>query len=192
VNDAVQKSEHDGFWIRYTNVFLDTALSHGVPQRKLALFRVGKGLYERIEEDRWSGLDMEVHEHPIISGSIGEIREPVVHNDERGLAKFIDRHRDYALWEARRFELLKHGGDTARSALTSRQRFKYSNIGKWWYPWFYFVLSYVARGGFLDGAAGFHYAVYKAWYFLTVRLLILERAHGREKTAGASTERGGS
>ena len=38
-----------------------------VTLRKLALFRVGEVEYERIEEDRWSQCDMEVHEHPVVT-----------------------------------------------------------------------------------------------------------------------------
>ncbi len=57
---------------------------------------------------------------------------------------------------------------------TDRQRFKYRHLAKWWYRWFYFLFTYVAKRGFLDGAAGFHYAFFKLWYFQTIRLLIRE------------------
>lgn len=172
--DALRSTEHEGYWLNYSNWFLGRPLRHGLPQKKLALFRVGKGLYERIEEDHWSALDMEIHEHPIIDGSVGEIKARIEHNDDRGVAKFIDRHRDYALWEARRFELLRRGGSAPLAQLTGRQRVKYRHLDKWWYPWFYFLYSFVVRGGMFDGAAGFHYAFYKTWYFHTIRLLIVE------------------
>lgn len=170
---AVAKSQHHGYWLNYTNYFMGRALKHGLPQRKLALFRIGSGLYERIEEKSWSKLDMEIHEHPIIEGSVGEIKAPIDHRDFRGIEKFIERHRDYAIWEAKRF--LSVSAETANSLpLTARQKFKYANCNKWWYPWFYFFYTYGARGGFLDGSAGFYYAFYKAWYFCSIRLLIKE------------------
>jgi glycosyltransferase involved in cell wall biosynthesis len=174
VTEAIASSSHDGYWLNYTNYFLGRRLRYGVPQRKLALFRVGKGLYERIDENRWSTLDMEVHEHPILDGSVGEIRSPIEHNDFSGIEKFIDRHLDYARWEARRFLLLKQEGQVGWAKLTQRQRFKYRHLPSWWYPWFYFLYTYVVRLGFLDGAKGFQYAFYKAWYFLTIRLMIQE------------------
>jgi glycosyltransferase involved in cell wall biosynthesis len=170
---AIASGAHNGYWLNYTNHFLGRRLRYGVPQRKLALLRVGAGLYERIEEDAWSGLDMEVHEHPVVQGSVGEIRAPIEHNDFSGLDKFIDRHRDYAQWEARRFLLEQHRA-TGGPALTARQRLKYRHLGSWWYAGFYFLHTYVVRLGFLDGAAGFQYALYKAWYFLTIRLMIQE------------------
>jgi glycosyltransferase involved in cell wall biosynthesis len=171
---AIQLGCYNGFWLNYTNHFMGRKLRHGVPQRKLALFKVGSGLYERIEEHSWTKLDMEIHEHPLITGPVGEILAPIEHNDYRGIDNFVDRHRDYARWEARRFLLLEREGELDASLLTERQRFKYGNIQKWWYPWLYFGYSYFVRGGFLDGSAGFYYACYKTWYFLTVRVLIAE------------------
>lgn len=121
---------------------------------------------------------MEIHEHPIVEGKVGEISAPIEHNDFRGIEKFLDRHRDYARWEARRLLVLERQGRHSAAELTSRQRFKYRNLRRWWYPWLYFIHAYVVRRGFLDGTAGFHYAFYKAWYFLTIQLMARElRAH---------------
>lgn len=171
---AIACGNHSAFWLTYTNYFLGSRLKYGLAQRKLALFKKGKGLYEHIDEESWSALDMEIHEHPIIDGSVGEIRAPIEHNDFRGIEKFLDRHRYYARWEAHRLLLLGRGGGLVSHALTARQKFKYRNLGAWWYPGFYFVYTYFVRLGFLDGAAGFQYAFYKAWYFLTIRLLFQE------------------
>lgn len=175
LEQALQDQSAQGFWLNYTNYFLGRALQHGLSQRKLALFKVGSGLYERIEEDGWSSLDMEVHEHPVIEGHIGEIAAPIDHRDYKGLAKFIERHKDYALWEARRYRNIQESPE-AKAHFTGRQKFKYANLTKWWYPWFYFLFTYLVKAGFLDGAAGYHYAAYKAWYFQTIRLLIREEA----------------
>ena len=171
---AIGNDRCDGYWLNYTNYFLGARLLHGVPQKKLALFKVGRGLYERIDEEGWTKLDMEIHEHPIVDGQVGEIQEQIEHNDFRGIEKFLDRHRDYAVWEARRLLLLERQGALGNRSLTRRQRFKYANLTRWWYPWFYFLYSYIGKLGFLDGAAGFQYAFYKAWYFLTIRILVRE------------------
>ncbi|SNT36877.1 glycosyltransferase family 2 protein [Tropicimonas sediminicola] len=172
--EAVRDNSVSGYWLNYTNYFLGKRLDHGVTQRKLAMFRYGRGLYEKIDEDGWSALDMEIHEHPIIEGKVGEISAPIDHRDYKGIGKFIERHMNYALWEARRYALIKDDA-SAWEAFTPRQRFKYRNISKWWYSTFYFLFTYVLKGGFLDGSAGYHYAAYKAWYFRTIRLLIREQ-----------------
>lgn len=175
VRQAIEHNQFGGFWLRYTNHFLGRPLKHGDPQRKLALFSVGRGLYEKIDEEAWSGLDMEVHEHPVLDGAVGEVLAPIDHRDDRGIAKFIERHKDYALWETRRTLQLRASGPDIWDQLTERQQKKYRNIDKWWFAWAYFAWSYIVRRGFLDGLAGFSYAFYKAWYFWTIRLLLHER-----------------
>ena len=175
VDAAISKGDCDGYWLTYTNYFLGKPLRHGLTQRKLALFRVGRALYEKIEEDGWSRLDMEIHEHPIIDGAVGEITTPIDHRDYKGLARFLEKHIDYARWEAQRYAKLQEN-PAAWQHFTKRQRFKYRHLAKWWYPWFYFLFTYIVKRGFLDGSAGFHYAFYKAWYFQTIRLLIREQS----------------
>ena len=119
------------------------------------------------------------HEHPVIHGSVGQIAVPIEHCDAQGIHKLTSRHLDYAAWEARRFLKLRSDG-IAHGILTPPQRFKYAHLHRWWYPWAYFIQTYVVRLGFLDGAAGFQFAFVKAWYFNTIRLLILELAPDRE------------
>lgn len=176
LSHILEDTKGEGFWLNYTNYFLGRPLRFGVPQKKLALFRVGSAYYERIEEDRWSSLDMEIHEHPILKSAAGEIRSRIDHQDFRGIEKFIDRHLDYAKWEARRYVNIDWSKDT--SYLTERQKFKYKNIERWWYPFFYFVYSYFIKLGIFDGSAGFAYSFYKTWYFFMIRNLIAE---GRSK-----------
>ncbi len=175
VAGAVTAKGIDGYWLTYTNYFIGRPLRHGLAQKKLALFRVGKAFYEKIDEDGWSSLDMEIHEHPIVDGAVGEIDVPIDHRDDRGVARFLEKHIDYARWEARRYAKLRSDPNAAQH-LTRRQRFKYRHLAKWWYPGFYFCFTYFVKLGLLDGRAGYHYAAHKAWYFRTIRLLIREQA----------------
>ena len=162
-----------GFWLNYNNHFMGRVLRHGVPQRKLALFRTGAGQYERIDDRRWSNLDMEVHEHPVLEGTIGEISAPIDHLDYRGIDHYLARHNAYATWEARRYADLLTRGDAAWAALTPRQRTKYRNLTRWWFAPGYFVGTYFLKLGFLDGGAGFHHAFLKMLYFYEIRLKII-------------------
>jgi glycosyltransferase involved in cell wall biosynthesis len=172
VENRITNEDFSGYWINYTNVFLGRELRHGLRQRKLALFQINAGMYERIDEDRWSTLDMEVHEHPIILGRVGEISAPIKHEDDRGVYRFLDRHLDYARWEAMRLLALEHSGSW--QSLTRRQLFKYRNVRRWWFPYSYFIYTYVVKLGFLDGSAGFYYSYYKMWYFCVIRQLAIE------------------
>ncbi len=181
VRAAIVDTPHRGFWLNYTNYFLGKPIRHGVAQRKLALFRVGGIFYERIEEQAWSALDMEIHEHPIVDGSVGEIAVRIDHDDYRGIAKFIDRHRNYAMWEAKRYRTLAGlgsgnvtGNVIGNGDFSPRQRRKYRHLAAWWFPAAYFVMTYIVKLGFLDGRAGFLLAFYKAWYFTSIGVLIRE------------------
>jgi hypothetical protein len=104
---------------------------------------------------------MEIHEHPVLDGPAGDIAAPLDHHDFRGLHHFIARHNECSSWEARRYLALR--GDAAWSALTRRQRIKYSGMAHWWYAPGYFIVTYVLRGGY----AGFVYAIMKLEYFST-------------------------
>lgn len=174
VKSTLPTSPHSGFWLNYENHFLGKKLNAGDPFRKLALFRVGAGEYEKIEEDSWSHLDMEIHEHPVIQGSVGEIKAPIQHNDYRGLKHYINKHNEYSDWEAHRYTALMKAGPEKWAELTPRQQKKYKNITKWWLAPAYFISCYILKRGFLDGAVGFHFAIMKSIYFYQIRLKIKE------------------
>jgi len=172
LRQAVTSTEYVGYWINYTNHFQGHLLRFGVTQRKLALFRVGSGYYERIEDTGWSDLDMEVHEHPILDGPVGNLRCRIRHNDYTNLYKFIERHNKYSTWEARRYMArATEGQGTAR---TLRQHVKYALVESPWLSVLYFLYTYIALGGILDGGAGLHYAIYKATYFFDISQKIKE------------------
>ena len=153
-------------WIcYYDNWFLGRLLRHGDVMRKTAILRVGHGEYERIEEDHWSCLDMEIHEHLQVKGNIGVIKSRLEHQDRRDLDSYRKKHEEYANWEASRYIELR--GDFAR--LTQRQRIKYTLI-KWrWFGLAYFFISYFFKGGWLDGHAGYVFARGKWLYFSDIR-----------------------
>lgn len=191
VQAAIQSTEHVGFWLNFSNHFMGQKLRGGDAFRKLALFRVGAGEYEKIEEDNWSHLDMEVHEHPVLEGSIGQISAPIEHNDFRGLKHYIGKHNEYSSWEAMRYiRLVRQREESPESSqqsgtewegLTPRQKKKYRNLAKWWFAPAYFVASYFLKRGFVDGAVGFYFSVLKAIYFFQIRLKILEALKGKSE-----------
>ncbi len=174
VESAIQVPEVNGYWLTFHNYFQGKLLKYGIPFRKLALFRIGKGEYERIDENRWSTLDMEVHEHPIIEGTIGVIKAPVIHNDYKGMYHYLARHNEYSSWEAARYFDIKKKGLHSTHQLTARQRKKYRSLDKWWWASLYFFSNYFIRLGFLDGREGFVFSFLKAVYFFEIRCKIKE------------------
>ncbi|HEX8466145.1 MAG TPA: glycosyltransferase family 2 protein, partial [Abditibacterium sp.] len=148
----------NGFWVPFDNYFMGRLLRHGDKFRKLPLLRVGYGEFERIDEQAWSQLDMEVHEHLIVEGEVGEMKSPLVHNDFKNLEAYYARHNQYSTWEANRFLSL---GDGESQRFTQRQKIKYRLLTSPLFPLLYFCGSYIGKRGFLDGIAGFRFAVSK-------------------------------
>jgi glycosyltransferase involved in cell wall biosynthesis len=167
ITAALPGSSHQGFLLSYTNYFLGRRLRGGYPLRKLALFRVGETEYERINEEAWSQCDMEVHEHPIVSGSVGTIRSRIDHRDLRGIDSYMRKHNEYAAWEAHR--LLASRRDPAADRSWSRnQRLKYRLVTTPWGGLVFFFGSFFAMGGWRDGSVGFAFAVLKSAYFVQI------------------------
>jgi glycosyltransferase involved in cell wall biosynthesis len=172
---VLPSTAHVGFWLNYDRWFLGRRLRFGEPNRKLALFRIGTGEYERVEEKEWTPLDMEVHEHPILRGTTGEISARIDHRDFRSLDHWLEKHRQYAKWEANRLLAFRERGSPSWSSLSPRQRWKYSALGRWWLPPAYFAYAYILRLGLLDGWSGLAYAWFKARYFSQIRERFRER-----------------
>jgi glycosyltransferase involved in cell wall biosynthesis len=170
---ALPGSSHQGFLLSYTNYFLGRRLRGGYPLRKLALFRMGEVEYERIEEDHWSHCDMEVHEHPIVPGSIGLIRSRIDHRDLRGIDSYMAKHNQYAAWEAHR--LFSHRQDPHTAASWKpHQRLKYRLISSPWGGLAFFFGSFFAMGGWRDGSIGFAFCLLKAGYFTQIACRLRE------------------
>lgn len=159
-----------GYWLSYTVYFLGRRMKGGYPLRKLALFRVGAGEYERVDEQQWSRLDMEVHEHPVLPGKVGTLHSKIDHQDFRGVANFIAKHHEYASWEAARF--LKGAGPENSATWTWQQQLKYRMMQSVLVGPAYFLGSYVLLGGFRDGARGLALALLKMAYFTEVHCKI--------------------
>jgi glycosyltransferase involved in cell wall biosynthesis len=170
---ALTNTTNHGFWITYQNHFLGKPI-RGDRFTKLALFRRSKGRYERIDEDHWSHLDMEIHEHAIIEGPVGQLNTPISHRDFRGLEHYIDKHNQYSSWEAQRYLKI----DEKNMQLTSRQRVKHHLIDTWLLAPLFFIYLYLLRLGFLDGRRGWMFSLLKAQYFYQIKMKIEEARVG--------------
>jgi len=160
---------HNAFILSYDNWFMGRMLKHGDTMRKSAILRIGKGGYEKIEEHGWSSLPIEVHEHLVAEGTCGTIAARMEHHDRNRLTKYYAKHNEYSDWEANRYMAIADW-----SVLTQRQRMKYRMIQWKIFPFFYFCASYFAKRGFLDGAAGFYFAIGKMFYFYQIQAKIRE------------------
>lgn len=171
---SLEKGDYVGYYLNYTRYFLGKKLKGGYPLRKLALFQYGAGEYERVDEERWSGLDMEVHEHLIVKGKVGIIRSEIDHRDFQGVAHYVIKHNEYATWEAERF--LKTYTDENNKHLTWAQKLKYRLMKSILIGPAYFFGSFLLLGGFRDGSRGLAFAILKMSYFTQVHCKIREKS----------------
>ena len=173
IASSLANSLHQGYILSYNNYFLGKRLRGGYPLRKLALFRVGEVEYEYIAENNWSKCDMEVHEHPIASGSVGRIRNKIDHRDFRGIDNYVEKHNQYASWEANRLFYIANNS-SIRENWTLKQHIKYNIIAAPWGGLVFFFLSYFGMGGWRDGRIGFAFSLLKASYFTQIACRLSE------------------
>jgi len=157
---------YNGYTIQFENYFMGKKLRYGYGFNKSALFKKSKGAYEKIDEDLWSHLDMEVHEHPIIEGNVGIIKAKVIHKDFKNLEHYIDKHNAYSTWEAQRYLQLKKSKNIH---LSFNQKIKYGLLNTGLLPLVYFIGAYFLKLGFLDGKEGFYLARFKSHYFFQIQ-----------------------
>lgn len=178
VRQKISETDKVGFWLNYSIYFLGKQLKGGYPLKKLALFKVGSGEYEKIDEDRWSKLDMEVHEHPILSGQVGIIKNKIDHQDFRGISHYVIKHNDYAAWEAQRY-IKALNDQQSHKTLTWKQKLKYWLIQSPLVGPVYFCGTFFLLGGFKDGSRGLVFSILKMSYFTQVYCKIKESRNQR-------------
>ena len=161
--------EENGFWLTYHNYFLGKRINHGIPFRKLFLLRNGNGSFQRVEDQRWTNLDMEVHEQLEIKGKVGVINAKIIHNNFDGYGDFILKHNKYSEWEAKRY---LYGEEEFKVSI--RQKVKRVLIDSYLLGPLYFLANYILFFGFLDGKTGILHSVAKAHYFFDVKIKIDE------------------
>jgi glycosyltransferase involved in cell wall biosynthesis len=172
LKSTLAATDKQGFWLNYTVYFLGKELKGGYPLRKLALFQVNSGEYEHIDEEHWSKLDMEVHEHPIVKGDVGLIKSKIDHQDFRGTSNFITKHNEYASWEAARF--LKASEANPSKDWTIKQKLKYRLMKSVFIIPAFFFGSYILYRGFRDGTRGFAHAILRMSYYTQIYCKIQE------------------
>lgn len=150
----------------------------GFSHSAVLLFRRGTARFERLANDPTAGQDMEVHERLIVDGAIGRLRTPLIHEDFKGLDAYRDRHRRYAIWEARvRHTYLATGrfGDDSiaanafGNAQEVRRFLKGIAVRIPFEPAAWFAYHYLLRLGMLEGRAGFVASRIRAEYIAQVR-----------------------
>jgi glycosyltransferase involved in cell wall biosynthesis len=177
---VVDEGGQNGYYIARNNYFMGHRIRHCAmyPDWQLRLFRRGKGRYE----------ERIVHEHILIEGLAGYLKNPLEHNDLKGLERWLDRHNAYTSMEALevRRVLGRNHSQRIPAKLTSRGPERTRVFKEWAYRYlpfralFVFTWMYLLRGGFLDGRIGFRYCALRAFVDYQISLKVLEMREGEE------------
>lgn len=151
IRSAIKLTAHDGYFISRIDIYQGKRILFG-EAGKCKLLRLGKkgtGWWKRPVHEVWQIKDA------------GLLKQPLIHRAHKDRNEFIASVKRYALIEA---------------------RFRYKKGMPWslWqtisYPLAKWCQNYFFRAGFLDGKAGFWYAVIMAYHSWLVRknLYVLE------------------
>ena len=155
-----------GFFVRGNYVWEGRVLKYGLKNNKLALINKDKMEFPLIDDLAISGMgEIEGHYQPIIKPNnnkykIGQLSRPLLHYAYEDKKSWKKRHLGYALWES---EMNKKGAWPQDPVIWREyaKRFIRSTSLR---PYIYFLYSYILKFGFLDGKAGFSFALSRAEY----------------------------
>lgn len=169
------ESDADGYYVARQNLFAGKWIRHGgmYPDWQLRLFRKGKARYE----------DRIVHEHMLVDGASGFLKNHLIHHDYKGIERYFERHNHYTSLEAVeiiRAERASAKGDTIGASLWARGPRRRRAIKQFAYRYapgralLVFIYMYLFRLGFLDGRIGFRYCLIRAFHEYQISLKLLE------------------
>lgn len=192
---AIQNPAYNGYYLNRRVYFLGKWIRHGgkYPDWNLRLFKHQCGRYENLKTENVQNTgDNEVHEHVILEGGVGYLKEDMLHIDFRDIYQWLARHNRYSNWEAQIYYNLIHGQGEEESIepnllgnAVQRKRF----LKRIWVrlpfkPLLRFILFYILQLGFLDGKAGYIYGrlLSQYEYQIGVKLYELENFGGKLNT----------
>jgi glycosyltransferase involved in cell wall biosynthesis len=172
----------DGYYLRLEMHFLGRILRHcGASFYKLSLFRRGKGRFEcRLESQDDSMCDMEVHEHVMVNGRTGKLKNSLVHRNVESLSHYIRKHDQYSNWESRVLSAKEKDSIELDPRLFGNQAQRRRWLKKMFFrvpgsPVLLFFYRYLFCRGFLDGAPGLIYCAFQAIQMFHTKAKIYEQ-----------------
>ena len=101
IETNIKDDNYNGYYLNRKVFFLEKWIRYGgkYPDWNLRLFRHQVGRYENLNtEDIPNTGDNEVHEHVILQGNVGYLKEDMLHIDFRDIYHWLQRHNRYSNW----------------------------------------------------------------------------------------------
>lgn len=183
IREAIKDQSMNGYRICLQMYFLGRRLRHcDANFWKLSLFRRGKGRFEcRFKDQDASMADMEVHEHVVVEGAVGQLKHSLTHHNVESLSRYIQKHDEYSNWESRVLVQGESGELPPSLAGTQAQRRRWLKLRLFGIPGspvLLFLYRYLFRFGFLDGVPGLIYCGFQAVQMFHTKAKIYELKRG--------------
>lgn len=148
--EAMSLGKHAGYKLNFPHFYMNRFLYHHSDDVTRLVRR---------SDCRFEGS---VHEKLVVSGSVGKLKNPVLHFTYKGLMHYISKKDSYAWFQAQQLF------DKGKKATYFHLAFK---------PFYRFFSSYILRGGFKDGIPGFTVASVNAYGVFSryVKLMLIQR-----------------
>jgi glycosyltransferase involved in cell wall biosynthesis len=165
--------EENGFYVNRYFIFLEKRIHHCgyYPSWNIRFLRKGKARYEQ----------RQVHEHMVVDGKVGFLKNDMEHYDRRGMQHYIAKHNEYSTLEANEmFKLItgqsQSGSGSFFGPSAERRKWIKTHVwpklpARWLWRFFY---MYVLRLGILDGMVGLNFCLFMASYEHQVALKLRE------------------
>ncbi|MFV3073924.1 glycosyltransferase family 2 protein [Niveispirillum fermenti] len=166
------ESRHDAFFIDSRPVWLGRTLRFGTPYRKIALLRRDRVRFPTCDDLHITRMwEVEGHYQPVADGSVGRLCAFMLHDDAKPPAAWFDRHNRYSDWEAGLSRYAARGQQVRLAGERGwRRRAKHLVASLPCRPLLAFLHAYIWCLGFLDGRAGLHHALARAFYYWSIDL----------------------
>lgn len=155
INKTIQDTHHSGFLIQRRDSMWGKILRHG---------EVGNMAFVRLARKNAGLWSRPVHESWNVQGTVGRLKNPILHYPHTSVSSFLSEINTYS---------------------TLNAQFLYSQktqVYGWHivaYPFGKFVLNYVWRLGFIDGIAGFIFAMMMSFHSFLSRAKLYLLYYGK-------------
>ncbi|QAA80768.1 glycosyltransferase family 2 protein [Aequorivita sp. H23M31] len=148
--ETIARPKHNGYKINFPHFFMNRFLYHESDKVLRLIKRVG------------ATFTGDVHERLQVEGSIGKLKNDMLHYTYRGLLNYIQKREYYAWFQAG--QLMEKGKKPTLFLLMFR-------------PAFRFFKSYILKGGIMDGIPGLTVAAVNAYgvFERYVKLMLLRK-----------------
>ncbi len=167
IGKVVRDACHDGYYINRRFMFMGQWIRHCgyYPSWNMRLFKHRLGRYEKVEVGDAGSGDNEVHEHVVLKGTSGYLKNDMLHYAYPDIHTWIEKHNRYSSWEAA-IEVQGHKQDGFElvGMQLKRRRLRVWSRHLPFRPTLRFFYSYILQGGFWDGMVGWRFCRLLAMY----------------------------